>query len=298
VRLLIIGSKGFIGSHCTKYFSKLKNYSVAQADIHPRGDSGNYTELEKENTDFDILFKNNSFDVCINASGSPGVGFSIENTSRDFILNTVNVFKILTAIKNFNPACRFINLSSAAVYGNPISLPVRESDLASPLSPYGFHKLQSEPTLREFYEWNHVGTLSLRIFSAYRPGIKKQIFWDIYQKIKNSHVVEFFGTGTESRDFIYIDDLVTAIDILIQKASFKGQVINVARGTETTISHVASCFINKYDPHKTFRFTGKKREGDPGNWKADISSLISLGFSPRTTIEAGVDSYIKWVKTL
>jgi UDP-glucose 4-epimerase len=298
MKILIIGSKGFIGKHCVDHFSRSGIHFVTQADISASQGSENYIQLEPKNTDFSKLFENNRFDICINASGSPGVGFSIEHTSEDFILNTINVFNILNCIKKLNPDCRFINFSSAAVYGNPKNLPIKESDETKPLSPYGFHKLQSEQTLREFYDWHQIKTISLRIFSAYGPGIKKQLFWDLYQKSKGNNAIEIFGTGNESRDFIYIDDLIRAIELIIQKAEFNGQVINIASGKETTIKDAVNYFVQKYDSNIRISFNGKIKKGDPLNWKADISLLKNLGFSTLKSIEDGIEEYVKWTRGL
>ena len=113
MKILIIGSKGFIGSHCVDYFA-VKGFEVFQADVNVSLES-NYYPIEQQNSDFSLPFREHQFDVCINASGSAHVGFSFENPSKDFELNVVNVQKILVAIRDYNNNCKFINFSSAAV---------------------------------------------------------------------------------------------------------------------------------------------------------------------------------------
>ena len=76
--------------------------------------------------DFYIFFKQKQFDVCINCSGAASVPESVINPISDFHLNVVNVFKILDAIREYNPECKFLNLSSASVYGKPEKLPINE----------------------------------------------------------------------------------------------------------------------------------------------------------------------------
>ncbi len=202
------------------------------------------------------------------------------------------------AIRKYNPTCKFINFSSAAVYGNPSKLPIAESFPAKPLSPYGFHKLQSEYLLTEYHKSLGLHTCSLRVFSAYGEGLKKQLFWDLYQKAQRNDTVELFGTGQESRDFIYIKDLIRAVDLLIHHAPFEGDIFNVATGKETTIAEAARIFFSLYDPGKKFFFSGKAKIGDPNNWRADISALQSMGFQPTVTLEEGLNSYVKWLKEL
>lgn len=90
MNILIIGSKGFIGSHCVKYFSK--NHKVWECDVVTDYVSKNYFIVDATNADYSDIFQQQQFDVCINCSGAGSVPNSIKNPQRDFILNTVNVY--------------------------------------------------------------------------------------------------------------------------------------------------------------------------------------------------------------
>ena len=294
MKILIIGSKGFIGSHCVRYFES-KNYEVWQADVSESLDD-NFYIINRHNSDYSLLFKQHQFDVCINASGSAHVGFSFENPSKDFELNVVNVQKILVSIRDCNPECKFINFSSAAVYGNPQFLPVTENSVCKPLSPYGFHKLQSELLLTEYHKFFGLKTCSLRVFSAYGPGLKKQLFWDLYQKSLDSDVISLFGTGNETRDFIYIDDLLQIIDLVIEHSSFQGSIYNVGSNIETTIAEAAHVFSKVLSPKKEIVFNEKVKVGDPNNWLADMQILIEKGFQPQYNLHLGLKKYVAWLK--
>ncbi len=296
MKILIIGSKGFIGSHCIKYFGA-EHHQVFGADIIPDKQK-NYTFLEKDNTNFEQLFIKNKYDVCINASGSANVAFSFQNPYTDFNLNVANVSKILDAIYKYNKECKFINFSSAAVYGNPQYLPIDENHPLKPISPYGLHKLQSEKLLYEYSKFFGLKTISLRVFSAFGEGLKKQLFWDLYQKSLNKHDIDLFGTGKETRDFIYIKDLVRAIEIIINKADFTGEAVNIANGFEYSIKEVVKSFFELFNPEIKINFTGKNKKGDPINWKSDISKLKALAYKPKYTINDGLKNYVKWLKEL
>ena len=141
MKILIIGSQGFIGRHCVEYFKS--SCEIYQAGTK-KSEAVNYIYLDKGNTNFEQLFIKKKYDVCINASGSANVAFSFQNPFIDFNLNVANVSKILDAIYKHNSECKFINFSSAAVYGNPKYLPIDENHSNNPISPYGLHKLQSE----------------------------------------------------------------------------------------------------------------------------------------------------------
>jgi UDP-glucose 4-epimerase len=296
MKILIIGSKGFIGSYVLHYF-KVNHISVLGCDVVTEYDDDDYIQIDATNANYHEVFEKNKISVCINCSGAASVPLSLENPLKDFNLNTVNVFKILDAIRVYQPDCKFINLSSAAVYGNPTELPIKESFSYSPVSPYGVHKMQAEQICKQFYDFYSIQTCSLRIFSAYGEGLKKQLFWDLFQKFSKSDTIELFGTGNETRDFIYIDDIVQAINCVLKHADFKGEPINIANGEELSISRIANLFSSQFaTDKKKITFNNKVKEGDPLNWRADISILESFGYKKTKTIDQGIKNYILWAK--
>jgi UDP-glucose 4-epimerase len=297
-KLLILGSTGFIGKNAVNYFMS-KGYDVHCADIVIKEEK-NYTVINSEATDFSILFSNQSYDICINATGAASVPLSFLYPAIDYSLNVSNVFNILEAIRKYSPECKFINFSSAAVYGNPTAIPIGEDSAINPMSPYGFHKYYSEMVCREFYETFKIPTLSLRIFSAYGEGLKKQLFWDVYNKIENSKNSEIilFGTGSESRDFIYISDLLKAIEFLIDRVTFCGNTVNIASGKEITIREAVEIFVNYVNSGIKTIYNNENKLGDPRNWRADVSELSSRGFKWEYDIHRGLKNYANWITTL
>ncbi|MFV0530354.1 MAG: NAD-dependent epimerase/dehydratase family protein [Flavobacteriales bacterium] len=298
MKILIIGSKGFIGSHILNYFQKLGN-EVYACDVVVDYTSENYFQIDASNSDYHHIFQKIAFDVCVNCSGAASVPQSLENPFRDFTLNTVNVVKILDAIREFRPDCKFINLSSAAVYGNPKELPIKESSQCAPISPYGNHKLFAEVLCEEYTTLFGIKTCSARIFSAYGNGLRKQLIWDLYQKFsKDDDTVNLFGTGEETRDFIHIDDICTAINCIIERAEFRAEKINIANGKEIKIKSIAETFSNLLTSDKTVVFSNQVKEGDPKNWKADIQVLQNLGYQKTIDLENGLKKFIIWAREL
>jgi dTDP-glucose 4,6-dehydratase/UDP-glucose 4-epimerase len=297
-KILVIGSKGFIGSHLSAFLVE-RGWDVWGADVVvDYVEKDKYFLIDATNSDFYSMFEEVEFDVCINCSGAASVPDSIEHPLRDYQLNTVNVYKLLDAIKINSPECKFVNLSSAAVYGNPTSLPVRETSDYNPLSPYGVHKMMSEEVCSEFHRFFGIQTCSLRIFSAYGEGLKKQLFWDLYHKTQKSGEVKLFGSGKESRDFIYIRDLIRAIEIVAKNAPFEADVINVANGAEVFIEDCVKSFYSNFESDVPYMFTGKARKGDPDNWVADISTLKNLGYTQKYSLEEGLRNYYQWVSKI
>ncbi|HET6244683.1 MAG: SDR family oxidoreductase [Bacteroidetes bacterium] len=299
IKVLIFGSSGFVGAALVKYMSEL-GYSVSGCDIINNDEkeylNAFYFAQDNQESLNEIFLSN--YDVCINCAGSASVAYSFENPFKDYELNTRIVFRILSSIKKESPECRFINLSSAAVYGNPASLPIKEEDPVNPVSIYGNHKFMSEMICRQFYDYFKIQTCSLRIFSAYGPGLQKQLFWDMYQKTIKSKSINLFGTGNETRDFIYIKDLVKAIELIVSEKKFKYREINIANGTEVSIRQAAEIFYSLYDPSIKFEFSGEEKPGDPKNWKANIAVLKSFDYKTEYGIEEGIAEYVEWLKKL
>ena len=296
MKVLIIGSKGFIGSSLLKFFRENGDNAYG-CDVVVDYVDEQYFQLNIAIEQYDRPFKDHEYDVCVNCSGAASVPDSLKDPLRDFTLNTSNVFSILESIRKYNKKCKFINLSSAAVYGNPESLPIKESHKKNPVSPYGKHKSMSEEILEEFSAYYNVSTCSLRIFSAYGPGLKKQLFWDLNKKIQNSETqVDLFGTGNETRDFIFVDDVIQAILAVVKNASFSGESYNLANGEQLTIKSVVECFYRHIGWKGTLNFLGSNREGDPLNWEADIDKIKSLGYRQTVGIEQGLKQYAEWLQ--
>jgi dTDP-glucose 4,6-dehydratase/UDP-glucose 4-epimerase len=296
MKIIIIGAQGFIGSNAAKYFKEL-GHEVWGCGVSESPDEKNYFQVERFFPDYNNIFKLQQFDICINASGSPGVAFSMEHPQDDFRMNVSNVYALLNAIRIYNPECKFVNLSSAAVYGSPDLLPIREDTNLEPLSPYGYHKMLTEQIVNEFHQIFNMPTCSFRIFSAYGPGIKKQLLWDIYQKAMNSEdgYVNLFGKGNETRDFIYITDLLCAINLALSQCEFKGEVYNLGSGNETTIKEVASLFLEIINPLIKLNFNNIQKPGDPLFWKADIRKLTKYNFKTVISLKEGLNLYYQWL---
>lgn len=276
------------------YFSQ--GHEVWGCDVILDYNTPNYISIDAVDSDFLGIFEQRQYDVCINCSGAASVPFSLEKPFNDFKLNTLNVFKLLEAIRKHAPNCKFITMSSAAIYGNPESLPIKENQAIKPVSPYGYHKVMAENICEEYSRFWNIQTCCLRIFSAYGPRLKKQLFWDLYQKIVNDDTPTLWGTGRESRDFIYISDIVRIIDLAISHSKFNGEVVNVANGKQIEIAEVAETVRKVSGTKKTIIFNGAERKGDPINWEADISIIKSWGYKSSVELETGINCYLQWIK--
>jgi nucleoside-diphosphate-sugar epimerase len=274
-----------------------QNYEVIGCDlIEYSTEQYKYHKLSVHSLDFETIFKE-KIDYCINAAGSGNVKYSFSHPLDDFDANTIAVAKVLETIKKNQPNCKYIHISSAAVYGNPHSLPINENFDINPLSPYGYHKWMSEIICREYYQLYNLPITIIRPFSVYGNGLKKQLLWDLCQKMKENTSVMLFGSGAETRDFIHISDVVDSIIAIAMLDSFQCEVYNIASNIEISIAKIARFFEDNFPGKKTISFNGEIKLGDPLNWCADISKLKKLGFEPQVSFEKGVVDYINWFLT-
>lgn len=294
--ILITGCNGFAGSHLTRFF--LDQFEVHGADVststvHPI----NYHCIDRHQPEYKSIFRNHQFDWCINAGGNGSVAFSLENPDLDFKMNVENVRKLLEAISETDKNCRFIQMSSAAVYGNLKKTLWNEQDDLQPISPYGINKLKSENLCKEYYEKHGVKSLVLRIFSLYGPGLRKQLLWDFYQRLCANTSVTMHGTGNEERDFLFITDFVQIVNDLMKNENSSGQTLNIATGTATKVSDVLH-LIKKISGEKTeINFNGIVREGDPVRMNADITALKKIIHPQFTNPEVSLSKTVAWMNS-
>ena len=298
--VLITGAAGFLGRYISRYFFK-QDWDVVGIDTtnpenSPMESLSAYHQIKLPDSNFNTVLKSKEIDLCVHCAGRASIRLSVEDPRDDFYSSTVVTFELLNALRLYAPECRIIYLSSAAVYGNPGELPINEvATKTLPLSPYGFHKLQGEQICAEFSSIYGLPTASARIFSAYGPGLRRQVIWDIFNKALTEKNIVLQGTGSESRDFIHAMDIAEAIGCIAKNAQMEGEIYNVANGVEVTISDLAKLILTNIPDHGTLEFDGKVPRGVPINWRSDISKIERLGFSPKINLEDGIKQLTKWV---
>jgi len=298
LRILVIGSEGFIGKHSVRHLLAAGR-EVHGADLFEQPSFNYpYRKLSRLSPEWDELLQQKRFEAVLNAAGSGNVPYSMTHPVIDFEANSLDTIRILDGIRKHQPECRYLHLSSAAVYGNPVRLPIQENDELKPLSPYGWHKVVAEKLCQEYTQVFGLRTAVVRPFSVYGSGLKKQMFWDLYQRTREADHVTLFGTGQESRDYIHVADLALALDRVISDAPMEGECYNLASGEETTIADVIKPYFRAIGYQGTYDFNGVVRPGDPLNWKADISRIGGLGHVNALTLDQGMDELGRWLKEL
>lgn len=295
--VLITGVAGFLGRYVARHFAKHGWRVVGFDEVPPENvqiADVEYIRAQLPGAHLEEVLQTLAPDACVHCAGRASVGLSMENPAADYHGNTLLVFGLLEALRRSAPRCRFVLLSSAAVYGNPASLPVTEEHAIKPLSPYGYHKRQAELLCEEFSRIYSLSTACARIFSAYGPGLRRQVVWDICEKILSTGQLALKGTGGESRDFIHAADVAHGLYLLATKGECAGEIYNLASGREVTIAELAETLIEALNSPVQPVFDGRVSPGDPLHWSADISKIAALGFSAATPLEQGLHTVATW----
>jgi len=234
-------------------------------------------------------------DVIVHLAANTGVGPSVEMPRVDMEANVIGVFNMLEAARS-NGVDKFIFASSGAPIGELIAPPIHEELAAHPVSPYGASKLAGEGYCSAYFQTYGVNTIVLRFGNVYGPGSEKKesVVAKFIKLAKKGEVCEIYGKGSQTRDFIYISDLVDAI-CKSDKANVGGEVFQIASNKEVTVNEIAELIKEKLkgfgvDLELTY---GEARAGDVMRNYSDTSKAkLVLDWVSKTNLDVGLDKTI------
>lgn len=293
-KVLVTGANGFVGGVFCRTFAA-EGHDVLGLDMTIPATPCSYRQIQTDLLTADLMevLAKEQPDWIIHCAGNANVGLSVIDPMMDLNSSYVLLHKLLYAMKSVSKSSRLVFLSSAAVYGNPEILPVCESAIRKPVSPYGLHKAACEDLCEYFSRVEHIDCIVLRVFSAYGAGLRKQILWDLCNKIDVSSAIEMHGTGSETRDFIHVRDVVNAARLVLTQQV--NGIYNIANGVEVRIDQIVGQLMASLgEDYSRVRFNGASKAGDPLYWKADISKIVGLGYSPTVRLDDGIDEYVQW----
>lgn len=301
-RVIVTGAGGFLGSHIANYFCGNGYRVAAVGRCNAASIDSSYSNFPRlygmtlPDARFVAAVKEFKPDLVVHCAGTASVGESVHDPYGDFQRMVDVCAFTLETLRTCSPGSHFCLLSSAAVYGNPLHLPVSEHDLCKPVSSYGYHKLLCETLAEEYAKLHGLKVTVLRIFSAYGERLWKQVIHDLCYKFLRDEFrsAELFGSGEESRDFIHAVDVARAIHCLYENGS--DGIYNVASGNQTTIKALAALIQLKLGSRKDIVFTGVNRAGDPLYWQANVSKLQSVGYRQSISLPEGIERYCEWFK--
>lgn len=302
-KILITGTKGFLGRYTARYFKSLSysTYGIGHGDLlveECREMGLDY--WYKSDVKIDAIKEiNEVFDVIIHCGGSGSVGFSVEHPYEDFKKTVDGTLEVLEYIRLYNPDAHLIYPSSPAVQGECKNERIKEDYIGKPASPYGYHKKIAEDLCQSYSDKYDIKLSIVRFFSIYGNGLKKQLLWDACAKLmsNNANKVEFWGTGEETRDFIHINDATKLFYNLIkQKDRFI--IINGGTGIKHTIQEVVKLIGNFLSVKHKVSFNQQVNEGNPIYYWANIDKQKKMTGVTSIAFEQGLYEYIKWVKSI
>lgn len=299
-RALVIGCTGFLGRTISAELASNGWEVVGVA----RKSADDFTypvhEIDLVSQPIRGLLRDLAPELIVHAAGTASVAGSLVEPLNDFAQNVSACASLFDAVRHETHHTRLILLSSAAVYGNPASFPISESTPPNPISPYGYHKWLCEQLAQEYHRVYGLAICTLRIFSAYGAGLRRQVLWDICQKVFTEQYVELAGTGEETRDFIHAADIAAVVARLAgQSSAYDATPFNLASGQSVAIRSLAEMLIGELAPDTPLTFSGIRRLGDPMNWSADISRLKKLGvLSSSISLHEGIADYARWARAI
>lgn len=288
-KYVVTGGAGFIGSHITETLLQM-GHQVTVIDSLRTGFEKNLKGMNVRFFEEDIRnvkrVENIISDTeCVfHLAALVSVPESLLKIKECVEINSLGTINILEAARK-NLKCKVVLSSSAANYGNNPVLPKVETMLPEPMTPYAVTKLDGEYYLKMYLDHYHLQTTSLRYFNVFGPRQNPKSAYAaavpifINKALKNEPII-IYGDGLQTRDFIYVKDVVSA-NIL---ASKKGnETYNVALGHSTSILELAQKIIEITNSKSEIQFL-EERAGDIKHSKANPSKFNQLGFKPKYSI--------------
>jgi UDP-glucuronate 4-epimerase len=311
MKIFITGGAGFIGSHTTKklidrgdkvimidnfndyYNPKLKEDRIKkflkgyEFKLY-RGDIRDYKLLEK-------IFKKEKIDKVIHLAAMAGVRNSLKNPllyEEVNVRGTMNLLEMAVKYKIKN----FVYASSSSVYGNNKKLPFSETDnVDTPISPYASSKKCCELMAHVYSHIYKLPTTGLRFFTVYGPwGRPDMALFTFTQDIIAGKTIEVYNYGKMSRNFTYIDDIVSGI-ITVLDANLPYGVMNIGGDREEKLTRFIEV-IEQNIGKKAKKKLMPMQSGDVPATVADIRKLRKLGWKPTIRIEKGIANFVNWYK--
>lgn len=305
MKALITGGAGFIGSHIAKKFID-NDINVHVVDNLSTGKIENIDFLKKECffqrdiNDLEYmteLLKKEQYDYVLHLAAMVSVVETIDKPFQSNEDNITSSINLLESIHKYVPNIKkFFFASSAAVYGRLEDLPKTIESKVDPLSPYAVQKYASERYSKIYHELYNIPTVSMRFFNIYGPKQNPNSDYSgvlsiLNKKFSNKENFTFFGDGEQTRDFVYIKDLVEAVWLVIHNEDSNGKVYNLGTGSQSTLNEIFKIFEKNFGYSIPYEYK-EERRGDIKYSYAEISPLKELGFIPSYSIKDGVSEYL------
>lgn len=307
-KILITGGAGFIGSNLANHLAP-ENEVVVIDDLSMGKRENlvvqNIEFIEGSVTDYKLMEQillRYQFDYIFHLAAVASVADSLVRPLETHEVNANSTIHLLElAKKNQKNIKRIVFASSAAIYGDLPQLPKREDSAIKPLTPYAIDKYASESYLLNYGALCGIPASAIRLFNVFGPRQNPSspysgvisILMECYKKLLRGEKTCFtcFGDGKQTRDFIFIDDVIQAILLIAQSPEAIGSFYNIGYGDATSLNEIIS-IMNDITNQNLVMVYEDERDGDIKYSYCSNEKLKKLGFEPKNTVYTGMEKYI------
>ncbi|OFW63126.1 MAG: epimerase [Actinobacteria bacterium RBG_19FT_COMBO_36_27] len=312
MNILVTGGAGFIGSHlcerliglgsnviCIDNFDDFYDPRIKESNILGIAASKYFKLYRSDITDLpriEKIFSENKIEMAIHLAARAGVRPSIQNPLLYERVNILGTMNILECCKKYKIS-KLIFASSSSVYGGNKKLPFSEEDnVDHPVSPYAATKKACELICYTYYDLYNIAIYCFRFFTVYGPRQRPEMAIHKFSRlILSGKEIEIYGDGSSSRDYTYIDDVISGIVNSLDR--LKGfEVINLGNSKTVKLIDLVRMIEDLTEKKAHLRFT-ESQPGDVFATYADIGKAEKmLKYFPETNIKEGLKKFIKWYK--
>ena len=302
-KLLITGGAGFQGRALVKHFLN-KGHNITVLNTFSERAIQNLQDIKNDIsvvlgsiTDQELVHKTiREHDCIFHLAARIHVDESIKDPLTTLKVNLFGTYNILESVTHFKS--RLIYASSCEVYGAPLrNVPISEEAELRPHSPYAASKAAADRLCFSYFMTYGTNVTIVRPFNIFGPfqkrGTAGALIPILVYRASKKLPLYIYGSGNQKRDYMYVDDLVNAYDLVYNHKELKGQTINFGTGQETKISDIAKYIAKKF---KVQIIHKSPRPGEVPYFKANVSKAKKIGFKPTIDIWSGIDTYIAWYK--
>ena len=310
MKALVTGVAGFIGSHLTASlldkgaavvgvdcFTDYYPRPIKEANLAENRLRQGFRFAETRIQDADLPALLDGVTHVFHLAAQAGVRKSWGTEFRAYTQNNIEATQVLLEACVGLPIERFVYASSSSVYGDAVSLPMREDALPRPISPYGVTKLSAEQLCYLYFVNHRVPTVAMRYFTVYGPRQRPDMaFHQFIKAALKDQEIALFGDGEQTRDFTFVSDAVAGT-IAAGECGIGGRVYNLGGGSRVSMNHVLQILTDVVGhPLKIAREAVQK--GDMRDTYADTSlARRELGFDPKVTLEEGIQAEYRWLSS-
>jgi UDP-glucose 4-epimerase len=293
-QVLVTGGSGFVGGALVESLHGEADVRVLDVDPDPSLPDGvEFVEGDVRDRET-VAAAAAGVDVIFHQAALVSVEASIARPVESHAINTAGTLQVLEAARR-NDA-RAVVASSAAIYGNPESVPVAETDSLEPTSPYGVDKLAVDHYVRLYHELYDLDAVALRYFNVYGPGQAGSDYAaviDVFMgQARAGEPITVEGDGEQTRDFVHVDDVVRA-NRLAATTEAVGAGYNVGTGASVSVNELAAAVKRAVGSESEIVHVDA-REGDIRESRADISRAAArLGYSPSIELGPGLETVVE-----